>query len=58
MVLIDIVGVSLCLNEYADHVRLGVMCDSQLAPHHPILARGFPDYIQDIARSAGVTLNQ
>ncbi|RZC32823.1 uncharacterized protein BDFB_011117 [Asbolus verrucosus] len=51
-------SVSLCLNEYADHVKLGVMCDSQLVPHHPLFARGFPEYVQELAKSAGVPLNQ
>jgi hypothetical protein len=53
-----IAGVSLCLNEYADHVKLGVMCDSQLAPHHPILARGFPEHVNELARSCGALSNQ
>ncbi|CAG9865531.1 unnamed protein product [Phyllotreta striolata] len=40
--------VSLCLNEYADHVRLGVMCDSQLVPHHQHLVRSFADDVKEI----------
>jgi hypothetical protein len=51
-------SVSLCLNEYADHVKLGVMCDSQLAPHHPILARGFPEHVNELARSCGALSNK
>ncbi|XP_018575248.1 uncharacterized protein LOC108914034 [Anoplophora glabripennis] len=47
-------SISLCLNEYADHVKLGVMCDAQLVPHHPYLVRGFPEYIQDLGNAAAV----
>lgn len=47
-------GISLCLNEYADHVRLGVMCDAQLGPNHPRLVRGFPEYIRDLTATLGV----
>ncbi|XP_066137622.1 uncharacterized protein [Euwallacea fornicatus] len=46
-------SISLCINEYADHIRLGVMCDAQLVPHHPILVRGFPEFVKDLAESAG-----
>ncbi|KAJ8923174.1 hypothetical protein NQ315_001728 [Exocentrus adspersus] len=45
-------SISLCLNEYADHVKLGVMCDAQLVPHHPYLVRGFPEFIQDMGNAA------
>ncbi|VEN39141.1 unnamed protein product [Callosobruchus maculatus] len=45
-------SISLCLNEYADHVKLGVMCDAQLIPHHPSLVRGFPEFIQDLGKAA------
>ncbi|KAL1497874.1 hypothetical protein ABEB36_008760 [Hypothenemus hampei] len=44
-------SISLCINEYADHVKLGVMCDAQLAPQHPFLVRGFPEFIKDLANS-------
>ncbi|CAH0564858.1 unnamed protein product [Brassicogethes aeneus] len=47
-------SISLCLNEYADHVKLGVMCDTQLAPQHPLLARNFPDYIQEMAKASNL----
>nr|CAI5858345.1 unnamed protein product [Callosobruchus analis] len=45
-------SISLCLNEYADHVKLGVMCDAQLIPHHPFLVTGFPEFIQDLGKAA------
>ncbi|XP_044272297.1 uncharacterized protein LOC123016146 [Tribolium madens] len=51
-------SVSLCLNEYADHVRLGVMCDSQLAPHHPLMARGFTEHVYELARAVAVLPTQ
>ncbi|KAJ8972055.1 hypothetical protein NQ317_010924 [Molorchus minor] len=41
-------SISLCLNEYADHVKLGVMCDAQLAPNHPYLVKSFPEHIQEL----------
>lgn len=44
-------SISLCINEYADHIRLGVMCDAQLVPHHPVLVRGFPEFIKDLAEA-------
>ncbi|KAJ8957429.1 hypothetical protein NQ318_004909 [Aromia moschata] len=44
--------ISLCLNEYADHVKLGVMCDAQLVPHHPHLVNGFPEHIQELGNAA------
>lgn len=40
--------ISLCLNEYSDHVKLGVMCDSQLVPHHTHLVRSFSENIKDL----------
>lgn len=51
LIIIFVLGVSLCLNEYADHFKLGVMCDAQLAPNHPFLARGFPQYIKNLANA-------
>lgn len=50
-------GISLCLNEYADHVRMGVMCDAQLGPNHPRLVRGFPEHIRDLAATLGVQIS-
>ncbi|CAG9767260.1 unnamed protein product [Ceutorhynchus assimilis] len=44
-------SISLCINEYADHIRLGVMCDAQLVPHHPVLVRGFPEFVKDLAET-------
>ncbi|KAG5876023.1 hypothetical protein JTB14_009812 [Gonioctena quinquepunctata] len=47
-------SISLCLNEYADHVKLGVMCDAQLVPHHVCLVRSFPKFIKDLGEAATV----
>lgn len=49
-----VLGISLCVNEYADHVRLGVMCDAQLGPNHPRLVRAFPERIRDLGAAVGV----
>lgn len=49
-----VLGIALCLNEYADDVRLGVMCDAQLMPHHTALVRGFPQYIQDLKKTTKI----
>ncbi|XP_050298401.1 uncharacterized protein LOC126737520 [Anthonomus grandis grandis] len=49
-------SISLCINEYADHVRLGVMCDAQLVPHHPVLARGYPEFVKDLAKAVSSPL--
>lgn len=48
-------SISLCLNEYADHIKVGVMCDAQLVPHHPVLVRGFPEFVRDLADSVAAT---
>ncbi|XP_076263861.1 uncharacterized protein LOC143198492 [Rhynchophorus ferrugineus] len=48
-------SISLCINEYANHMRLGVMCDAQLVPHHPILVRGFPEFVKDLADSVRIS---
>ncbi|XP_060522193.1 uncharacterized protein LOC132699472 isoform X2 [Cylas formicarius] len=47
-------SISLCVNEYADHVKLGVMCDAQLVPHHPFLARGFPQFVKALEDAVSV----
>lgn len=47
-------GISICLNEYADHLTLGVMCDAQLVPNHAILARGFTEHVDDLAVALGI----
>nr|XP_023016804.1 uncharacterized protein LOC111506092 [Leptinotarsa decemlineata] len=44
-------SISLCLNEYADHVKLGVMCDTQLVPHHTSLVREFPKFITELGEA-------
>lgn len=48
------ISISLCLNEYADHVIMGVMCDQQLVPNHSTLARNFSQHLGDIALVAGI----
>lgn len=44
------------MNQYSDHVTLGVMCDAQLIPHHVALARGFQEHIEELANA--VRFNQ
>ncbi|XP_028147060.2 uncharacterized protein LOC114340511 isoform X2 [Diabrotica virgifera virgifera] len=43
--------ISLCLNEYSDHVKLGLMCDSQLVPYHTYLVRNFSENIQNLGEA-------
>lgn len=45
------ISISIILNQYADHLSLGVMCDAQLIPHHVELVRGFYDHIEEIANT-------
>ncbi|XP_018322920.1 uncharacterized protein LOC108735448 isoform X2 [Agrilus planipennis] len=47
------ITISLCFNQYDDHIILGVMCDAQLMPNHPLLARDFPEYVRDVADLVG-----
>ncbi|XP_044759724.1 uncharacterized protein LOC123317321 [Coccinella septempunctata] len=42
--------ISVCFNEYADHVKLGVICDTRLIPNHVLLARNFVSHIEDLTR--------
>lgn len=42
--------ISVCFNEYADHVKLAVMCDTRLVPNHVLLARNFVEHIEELAQ--------
>ncbi|KAF2896582.1 hypothetical protein ILUMI_09594, partial [Ignelater luminosus] len=47
-------SISLCFNQYGDSITLGVMCDAQVLPYHPVLARDFSDHIEDLAMAVGI----
>ncbi|KAK9883267.1 hypothetical protein WA026_001451 [Henosepilachna vigintioctopunctata] len=48
------ISISLCLNEYADHVKLGVMCDARLVPNHALLARNFSIHVEEMKQAIPV----
>lgn len=43
---------SLSLMSYGDEIRLGVMADAQLCPHHLTLAKDFVHYVEKLAEAA------
>ncbi|XP_017770464.1 PREDICTED: uncharacterized protein LOC108558153 [Nicrophorus vespilloides] len=50
------ISISLCVNQFGNQTVLGVMCDAQIAPHHPALARGFPKDLSELANVAGLQM--
>ncbi|KAL3273690.1 hypothetical protein HHI36_015120 [Cryptolaemus montrouzieri] len=46
--------ISLCLNEYADHIKLGVMCDARLIPNHNLLASNFSNHIEELSKAGSL----
>lgn len=48
---------SLTLMTFGESVRLGIMTDALLSPHHTMISSTFAQHIWDLANSAGVTTN-
>ena len=48
---------SLTLMTYNDSVKLGVVADALLSPHHAVIASTFAQHLWELAAGAGVTTN-
>ncbi|XP_066592512.1 uncharacterized protein [Prorops nasuta] len=47
-------SMSMTLHRYQNGVRLGVMCDATIGPHHTVITKAFPKRLANLATIVGV----
>ena len=51
---LNVEGISMTIHKHERGVRLGIMGDAFIGPHHTVITKGFPRSIQNLAATIGV----